>query len=258
MNYSTVSVISNEPVVKNYGRIKLDASEIAATAKPGQFIMLKYWKGNVPYFMRPFSINSADRNAGTIEVLYKVVGVGTDLLRDLEAGAEVKILAPLGNWFEIKKHYKRAAVVGRGVGAAPMRYLAEELKRQGIDTYVYISASSPEYLFDQAYFEKAGCTFKQLTDDTKKVTSLFEEDLKSNKFDVAFTCGSNRLIRDLGRLMDIHGFEAYASMEEHMACGIGACKGCVITVYDEGKSEYVRVCREGPVFPIKRLVGDNV
>lgn len=258
MNYSKVTVISNEPVVKNYGRIRLDAVELAETALPGQFVMLKYWKGHAPYFMRPFSINSADKSRGTIDILYKVVGAGTDILRDLSAGAEVKILGPLGNWFEIKDSYKRAAVVGRGVGAAPMRFLAEELKRRGIETYAYISASTPEYLFDKVFFEQAGCEFRQLTDDTQKVTSLFEEDLKSLHFDAAFTCGSNRLIRDLNRLMKLNGFEGYASMEEHMACGIGACKGCVITVYDEGKSEYARVCREGPIFPLQKLVADHV
>ncbi len=254
MSYLDCKVISNAAIVTNYGRIKLAVPTIARASNPGQFIMLKFWQGNEPFFMRPFSINSVDRKAGTIEVLYKIVGVGTAMLQKIKPDTEMKILGPLGNTFPVKDSFKRIAIVGRGVGAAPMRFLMEHAKEKGIECHVFISASKPEYLFDEAFYQSAGVEYIGSCDDSRMITSYFEEKLNTLKFDAAYTCGSNRLIREIKRLSDLHGFEGYASLEEHMACGIGACKGCVCTVYRDRVEEYARVCKEGPIFSVHNLV----
>ena len=251
----SAKALANRIITPGFGRIVLDAPQIAEQARPGQFVMLKYWRGLDPFFMRPFSINTVDRAGGTLGILYKVVGGGTEILAGLQPGADVEVLGPRGNGFPLDDGMTRIAVIGRGVGAAPMRFLAEKARSMGIGVRAYISANKEEHLFDKAAYEAVGCTFTGCTDSSTNVTSFFAEDLKNMKFDAAYVCGSKRLMRDVADLMDQYGFAGYVSLEAHMACGIGACKGCTVPVKTKDGSEaYARVCKEGPVFPVKRIV----
>lgn len=255
MKYITAKALENRIIAPGFGRLLLSAPLIAEQAGPGQFIMMKYWQGTVPFLMRPFSLNSVDPEAGTLSILYKIVGEGTKLLADLPLGSDVEVLGPLGTGFPLTESMKRIAVIGRGVGAAPMRFLAERARQYGIEVHAYISANSEEHLFDKAAYLSAGCSFTGCTDGSINVTSYFAEDLQQMKFDAAYVCGSKRLMRDVSALMDQYGFEGYVSLEAHMACGIGACKGCTVPVHTEDGAEvYARVCKEGPVFPVKRIV----
>ena len=251
----SAKALSNRIITPGFGRIVLDAPEIAESARPGQFVMLRYWRGIDPFFMRPFSINTVDRAGGTLGILYKVVGQGTEILAGLQAGAEVEVLGPRGHGFPLEDGMTRIAVIGRGVGAAPMRFLAEKARSMGIGVRAYISANSEEHLFDKAAYEAVGCTFTGSTDGNVNVTDFFAEDLKKMKFDAAYVCGSKRLMRAVAELSDQYGFSGYVSLEAHMACGIGACKGCTVPVKtSDGSEAYARVCKEGPVFPVKRIV----
>lgn len=251
----SAKALTNRIITPGFGRILLSAPEIAEQAKPGQFVMLKFWRGIDPFFMRPFSINTVDRAGGTLEILYKIVGQGTEILAGLPADADVEVLGPRGNGFPISDGMTRIAVIGRGVGAAPMRFLAEKARSMGIGVRAYISAGKEAHLFDKAAYEASGCVFTGCTDSNVNVTSFFAEDLKKMKFDAAYVCGSKRLMRDVSDLMDQYGFEGYVSLEAHMACGIGACKGCVVPIKTtDGSEAYARVCKEGPVFPVKRIV----
>lgn len=253
--FAEATVLRNEVFTPGFGRILLSVPQVAEQAGPGQFVMLKYWHGSEPFLMRPFSINSADRKQGTLEILYKIVGTGTELLSGVKPGSSAEVLGPLGNGFPLSGGMTRIAVIGRGVGAAPMRFLAEDARRMGISVHAYISADKEDHLFDKAAYKSAGCVFTGCTDGNINVTSFFKEDLKSLKFDAAYVCGSRRLMRDVSALMDEYGFDGYVSLEEHMACGIGACKGCVVTAKSaDGSQIYARVCKEGPVFPVKRIV----
>lgn len=254
MNYIDCQVIGNLIIHQDYGRISLKVPDIALSALPGQFVMMKYWQGYSPFFMRPFSINSTNKINGTIDILYKVIGEATALLQKLKSGEIIKILGPLGNFFPIRNGFTRIAIIGRGVGAAPMRFLAEYALEKKIEVQVFISASQPQFFFDEDFYKFMECKFFRSCDDNKIITSFFEDQLKINTFDAAYACGSKRLIKDIKRLMDIYSFEAYASLEEQMACGVGACKGCVCSIYNEGIEQYARVCKEGPIFPIQKLV----
>ena len=252
--YISAKSMTNRIVTPGFGRIDLAVPEVAAAAEPGQFVMIKYWKGAQPFFMRPFSLNSVDREAGTLSILYKIVGTGTELLAQVPDGTDVEVLGPLGHGFPIPEGAKRIAVIGRGVGAAPMRFLAEEARRRGIEVHSYISAGKEEHLFDRATYEAAGCSFTGCTDSSRNVTEFFAADLEKMSFDAAYTCGSRRLMRDVKDLSARYGFAGYVSLEAHMACGIGACKGCVVPAHDENGNEYyVRVCKDGPVFPVERI-----
>ena len=134
-------------------RLRVQASEMAAQTQPGQFYMLKAWEGNVPFLMRPISVNSADQNAGTITFLYKVVGEGTKLLAALQVGDALWALGPLGHGFPVPEGAKRVAVIGRGIGIAPTRYLIETCIRRGVEVYAYLSGKREEEIFDRVYFD---------------------------------------------------------------------------------------------------------
>ena len=253
--YITAKALENRIISPGFGRFLLSAPQIAEQAGPGQFVMMKFWQGTVPFLMRPFSLNTVDPAAGTLSILYKIVGTGTQILADLPAGSEVEVLGPLGTGFPLSEKMQRIAVIGRGVGAAPMRLLAERARHFGIDVHAYISADQEAHLFDKDAYLEAGCAFTGCTDPDVNVTSFFADDLTRMKFDAAYVCGSRRLMRDVSALMDQYGFEGYVSLEAHMACGIGACKGCTVPVRTaDGTEAYARVCKDGPVFPVKRIV----
>ncbi|HWS29419.1 MAG TPA: dihydroorotate dehydrogenase electron transfer subunit [Clostridia bacterium] len=252
-------VLDNQKVAEDVFRMRLHAENVAATVTPGQFVMLKCWEGHDPFLMRPFSINSADSAKQEIVLLYKVVGKGTRIMADLRQGDKVNLLGPLGNGFPLKDGTKRIALIGRGIGMAPLRLLAERALERGILVHAYLSASSPDQLYDKAIYEALNIPVSCTVRPDKLVTDLFAEDLRSLRFDAAYLCGSRRLMRQTDALADAHGFEAYVSVEERMACGMGACKSCACKLREEsGEKKNGYVCKDGPVFAIKRLVAEDV
>ncbi|MEA5058919.1 MAG: dihydroorotate dehydrogenase electron transfer subunit [Clostridia bacterium] len=253
--YQKVTILENAPVCSGSLRMVLDASEIARASKPGQFVMLKAWEGLDPFLPRPFSIHSANRSMGRLELLYKVVGRGTEIMQELKPGDAITILGPLGHGFPLAEDSKRIALVGRGIGIAPLLFLAEEARRQGTQVHAYLSARDEDHLFAKERFIALGCHVDTTCESGALVTDFFAQELQKNCFDAAYACGSKRLMGEVRRLQKAYGFAGYVSLEEHMACGIGACKGCVCTVHDkDGSEHYDSVCKSGPVFPLERIV----
>jgi len=255
MVYQKMTVLSNDLVVPGYYRMVLNAGNAAKESEAGQFVMMKSWTGVEPFLMRPISINSADKENGTMTFLYKVVGKGTELLSQAAAGSDVQVLGPVGHGFPLKPEMKRIAIIGRGIGIAPILYLAEEAVRRGMEVYAYLSAKTDDQLFCKKEMEAIGVKVRTSTSADCMVTDLLAEDLKTLKFDAGFSCGSKRLMGQLHRYGKEYGFETYVSLEERMGCGIGACKGCIVATHDaDGKQIYETVCQCGPVFPTERIV----
>lgn len=256
--YAKCRVVLNTLYDNKYGKLRIAAEETASVAKPGQFIMLKCWDESVPFLPRPFSINYIDRDNGTIDILYKIVGAGTKKISQLCANDDVMVLGPLGNSFIIPNGARTIAVVGRGVGAAPMLALSAEAVNMGIYVYAFLSAGREEYLFDRDKYTGMGAEVYSTYDTEGSsilVTDYLTKVLEDRDIDAVYVCGSKRLIKQVYILKERYGFPAYVSLEEHMACGIGACKGCVCTTKNaDGTAKYERVCKEGPIFPIERLL----
>ena len=254
--YQTLTVSGQTEVCDGVLSLVMYGSEMARASQPGQFLMVKSWNEEVPFLMRPISINSVDREKGTITLLYKVVGEGTTLMSHLKEGDSVQVIGPLGHGFPIPENARRAAVIGRGMGIAPLRFLVEECVSCGIEVYAYLSAKQESFLFHAELFRSMGVTVRETTNPYANVTDFFAEDLQNVEFDVAYSCGSNRLGQRMTQLHRQYGFPTYISLEEHMACGIGACKGCVCKAHTQNNNDpsYVRVCKEGPVFDVERVM----
>lgn len=254
--YQSLCVKSQTEICEGVFCLVVDAPEMAAEAQPGQFAMLKAWQDNDPFLMRPISLNAISRNDGTLTFLYKIVGKGTRLISMLKPGDSITVLGPLGHGYPMEKDYKRIAVIGRGIGIAPLRPLIEQYRAQGTEVYAYLSAKNEDFLFDKALFEQLGAVVRSTVKRDENVTDFFAEDCKTLRFDAAYSCGSKRLAGDMKNLHTQYDFPAYVSLEEHMACGVGACKGCICTEYEKetGEQHYARVCKSGPVFDVERVI----
>ena len=253
--YGSCKVIERDCPTDGLVRLTLAAPELAAQARPGQFVMLRSWDGPQPYLPRPISLNRIDPARGEIGFLIRVKGLGTQLLSLCGQGDTVQAHGPLGNGFPLPSRGGRVALVGRGVGAAPLRPLAEACAARGCEISVYLSARSEALLPDLAFYESLGAALTVSTDENQKVTQQLASDCRETPFTAAYSCGSTRLARDVRLLQKEYGFAAFISLEAGMACGVGACKGCAVrAVSDGGAPAYLRVCRDGPVFPLERIV----
>ena len=253
-------VLHQTEIVKNHFILKILAPEIVKDALPGQFVMLSAWKQKDPLLRRPFTFNRLFPKKGSFDILYKKVGKGTEIMSYLKVGDQVSLLGPLGNGIKFPKNIKRIAIVCRGIGVAPMLSIIDKAKEKGIDIYAYLSAATKDLLLVKKEIKEKAKLLYITTDDASlgtsgKVTDFLEKTLKDTKIDAVYTCGSKRLKRHIESLKEQYGFSAWVILEEQMACGIGACKGCVCRAkkYSNHEGKYFLVCKDGPVFPVDEV-----
>ena len=210
-------------------------------ARPGQFFMFRSDSFRQdPLLSRPFGV--CDEKDGELSFLYQVVGKGTEIMASLRKDTEVKLLGPLGNGFSLQKD-KKIAVVGGGIGIAPLLYLVKSLKNK-CDFYAGF-AKDPYYMEEFEPYANKVVTTSDLY-DKKFITAAINPD----DYDYIYACGPNPMLKSLyEKAKDI---PMEVSMEAHMACGIGACLGCTI---EKSDGEFLRVCKDGPVFDSKEVFG---
>lgn len=257
--YVTGKVIKHNIIKSGYYKMIIEAPEIAGMAKPGQFVMMSRWQMRHLLLKRPFSFFDIDNEKGTFTVFYKKVGKGTKILSESVKNDEVELIGPCGNGFWLPQNIGSIALVARGIGVATMMPLARKAKRMGLNIYSFISAREKTLLFGKDELKAISTRIFFTTDDDwqgsdGKVTFFLEELLKDNiRIDAAYTCGSKRLARHIKNLQKEYNFSAYISLEERMGCGIGSCKGCIISTIHG----YQRVCKEGPVFSLEEVILDE-
>lgn len=229
--------------------MKVEAPELAQKSFPGQFCMLRVSKSLDPLLRRPISIHQIHKNSGTVAFLYYVVGKGTELLAQYGIGEEVDIQGPLGNGFFIKDiNQKNVVVVGGGLGIAPMLPLLEDLMSNNIVTFLAGGRNS-EGLTMLSYYPEI--QIKTATDDGSEgirgtALDLLKEKIKEEPaIDMVFACGPWPMLKAIVEVCDNHGIPCQVSLEEKMACGVGACLGCACK---GNREQYLKVCKEGPVF----------
>jgi dihydroorotate dehydrogenase electron transfer subunit len=247
-------VLENTSVAADIFRMRLVLPEIAAAARPGQFVAVAAGKGRDPFLRRPFGISGIDAAQGTVTLYYRTVGRGTRMLAEIQPQEGLNVMGPLGQGFAWAPQTRSAALVGGGMGIAPLLALAQALQAQKIDMRVFLGAKGLDGIFGADMLQKAGCTLFIATEDGSGgrrgwVTDVFQEDMQAQAVDAVFACGPVPMLRSVARLCQAHRLPCQVSMEARMACGLGACMGCVIPVrHGDGGTKRERVCRQGPVF----------
>ncbi len=244
LSYTKSKVLSNKHVVDN---IYLMEVELDANVKAGQFYMLRGW-GIEPILPRPISIN--DYKKGVISFLYMVVGSGTEHLKNLKENDKIELLGPLGNGFPIEKLTGKVAVVAGGIGIAPFLHTAKQLNAEKID--VYCGFRDNIYGIDE--LKTIVSEVIVATDSGKEghkglVIDLFDP----KKYDAVLTCGPEIMMKKVAKMCEKANVDCYVSMENHMACGIGACLVCTCKTKNGNK----RACKEGPVFLSRDVIFDE-
>jgi len=235
------------------------------TAVPGQFGMLSCDGGFDPLLRRAFSLARVTRHGGgsRVEVLVKEVGRGTARLRRLAVGSVLRLLAPLGNGFDLSAaHGERLALVAGGIGLPPVLFAAEALAARGTTFDLYLGAATAGELLEVRRCATAtaavGGELVLATDDASRgeagfVTAALARRLEAGRrYARALACGPDPMLKALARLAAATALAAEVSLEEPMACGVGVCLGCVVELAD---GRVVPSCREGPVFSTTRLAG---
>jgi dihydroorotate dehydrogenase electron transfer subunit len=258
-------ILANKKIQGRYFKMILRSPLIAKSALPGQFVMLKVGTGRFsePFLRRPLGIHKA---AGKeIEILYEVVGEGTKFLSQRRPGEDIDLLGPLGSGFDYcsrKIAIRRPILVAGGIGVAPLLLLAERLvlvrrSQSAGKIAVLIGARTKDQILCEKEFKKIGCDVKIATDDgsagfSGRVTVLLEKQLVNMNHHLAavYACGPQPMLKELDRICRKNNVPAQVSLEAHMACGIGACLGCVVNT----KNGYKRVCQDGPVFRTENLI----
>jgi dihydroorotate dehydrogenase electron transfer subunit len=242
-------IIKQEMIATNVYSIWLKTDKIAKAAKPGQFISI-YCKEGSRMLPRPISICEIDREEDFIRVVYRVVGSGTEEFTRYKSGDSLRIMGPLGNGFPKKN--KKTLIIGGGIGIPPMLQLAKEL-----DGEKQIVAGYTDELFLHEELKQNGTLYITTEDGSTGIQGNVMDAIKEFNMtaDVIYACGPTPMLRAIKEFAIKNNIEAWVSLEEKMACGIGACLACVCKSSEMDEHTNVnnkRICKDGPVF----LVGE--
>jgi dihydroorotate dehydrogenase electron transfer subunit len=265
-------VLKNNKIQSLYFLLEIDCPPIATLIKPGQFVMLKIYGSQDPILRRPFSLfkkhlgrHRQNEKRGRFSILYKKVGRGTQKMTELETGAKVDIIGPLGNGFTCPPplSFRNAILIGGGVGIVSLFPLAEALGA-GRKLSVFIGGKTKTDILCLKDFEKLNSNIFIATEDGSlghqgTVIDLFRskrEKLWREGPSPTYSSGPLGMLKGLARALGSKKSLCEASFEARMACGFGACWGCVIKTKDP-RTPYQRVCKEGPVFNLGEIIWED-
>ncbi|MDD3173015.1 MAG: dihydroorotate dehydrogenase electron transfer subunit [Herbinix sp.] len=238
-------VAENRMIAEDIYSMWLNAPDITETAKPGQFVSL-YCNNGSRLLPRPISICEIDKIQGRVRLVYRIAGKGTKEFAGLKEQDQIEAMGPLGNGFTLEG--KKAILIGGGIGIPPMLELAKQL-----DCEKQMVLGYRDITFLEKEFETYGKVFISTEDGSKGVKGNVIDAIKANglEADIIFACGPTPMLRGVKAYALEHGITAQLSMEERMACGIGACLGCICKSKEVDHHSNVknkRVCKDGPVF----------
>lgn len=251
-------VAAHRRVADGLYEMEVIAPQTASQAKPGQFVHIRPGFSSDPLLRRPLSLYDVDQGLGSITLLYKVVGRGTDLLSRVKSREYVDLMGPLGRGFTIPRPGRKTLLVGGGVGIAPLIYLARVLKQQGNSVRAAFGAASGQdaAVYRRKYEELGVEAWPATIDGTLGHQGTVLDLLKSRadpaQIDMIYTCGPEGMMEAVTDYARSHGIPGEVSLEEVMACGVGACLGCARKLKPQDE-EYVKVCKDGPVFNMNLL-----
>jgi dihydroorotate dehydrogenase electron transfer subunit len=256
-------ILDNRLITCDHYLMTLAAPPIAERARPGQFVMVRPVPSADPLLPRALAFLGADPSTGGIDLLYRVVGIGTRLLSEIRVGERVTLWGPLGSSFVLAPT-GRHLLVGGGIGVPPLVFLAETARRSAIAVdgiQAFVGAAPADYLVGEAELTAAGIPVRVATDDGTRghhgfVTGLLREALAQDGGPTTvYACGPNPMLAAVARLCAGADVSCQLSLEAPMACGVGACLGCTVPLAAGG---YARVCTEGPVFDAETIAWDTL
>jgi dihydroorotate dehydrogenase electron transfer subunit len=238
-------IAGNVELAQDVYSMWLDAPDIASEAKPGQFVSL-YSRDGSKLLPRPISICEIDKQQGKVRLVYRIAGNGTREFAGMAATEWIEAMGPLGNGFNLEG--RKALLIGGGIGIPPMLELAKQLicEKQIVLGYRDIT-------FLEEEFEAYGKVFISTEDGSKGTKGNVIDAINENQLeaDIIFACGPTPMLRGVKAFATEKNIKAQLSLEERMACGIGACLGCVCKSKEIDHHSNVknkRICKEGPVF----------
>lgn len=245
----TSTILQQECIGTDIYSLWLDAPLIASQAKPGQFISV-YSNDSGRVLPRPISICEIDREKGALRIVYRIAGNGTKEFSGMKAGETLDILGPLGNGFPMDViKGKRVFMMGGGIGVPPMVQTAKEAKAE----VTVIAGYRNSEIFLKEELEQNGTLVIATEDGSVGTKGNVMDAIRENHLeaDVIFACGPTPMLRAIKTYAEENGILCYISMEEKMACGVGACLACVCKSKDVDHHSHVhnkRICKDGPVF----------
>ncbi|MFR7849698.1 MAG: dihydroorotate dehydrogenase electron transfer subunit [Coprococcus phoceensis] len=246
----TVTVVSQEQLADGIFSMWIQ-TEAAKTARPGQFISM-YTNDGSKLLPRPISICEIDTETSKLRVVYRVTAekTGTEQFSKMKAGDTLPIIGPLGNGFPLEAGKgKRAFLIGGGIGVPPILELAKQLDCEKQIIMGYRDADT----FLKEQFEENGTVYISTEDGSVGTKGNVMDAIRENglEADIIYACGPTPMLRAIKQYVEEQGIECYISLEERMACGIGACLACVCQSKEKDHHSNVnnkRICKDGPVF----------
>ncbi len=248
-----LTVSENIRLHQNYVLIKLTQSSPLPEMLPGQFAEIRIDGSNTTFLRRPISINYVDKDKNEVWFLVQLIGDGTRKLATVSVGDTVNVVLPLGNGFTLPtSSEKNVLLIGGGVGTAPMLYLGALLKNMECKPTFLLGARSESDLLQLDLFKEMGDVYITTEDGSvgEKGYVTMHSILKQKRFDMIYTCGPKPMMMAVAKYAKSADIECEVSLENKMACGVGACLCCV----EKTEEGHVCVCKDGPVFNIKKLL----
>ena len=256
----TGEVVSKTQVAAGHFQMGLLCPHIAQNAAPGQFIQVRVNRLYDPLLYRPLAVYRTRGDA--FEILFKVVGKGTRLLAEKRVGDTLDIIGPLGTGFPMDDDFQLAMLVAGGMGIASLMALAEMMV--GRQIIALIGASTRDKIVGEKELLALGAEVRIATEDGSAghrgmVSELLKEILLKERATTVtrriFACGPTPMLKAVAQIAAQHKIPAHVSLEERMACGVGACLGCACEVVSPGgKIQYKMVCVDGPIFDVQEIV----
>ena len=250
-----------------YHSITLVAPDVADKAKPGQFVEIAVPRGRDFLLRRPFSIHQASRRggwAGTLEVVLDAVGPGTEWLAGVKTHDVLDVIGPLGRPFSYPAELTSCLLMGGGYGAAPLYFLAEELRARNKSVHMILGARDHERVFKPIEGKRLADSVVVTTEDGSmgergRVTDALPSAVARTGAQVVYACGPNAMLRAVAEYCLSRGIPCQVAVEELMACGLGVCWTCAVPmIARDGRGWWnMRACLEGPVFNGARIWWDR-
>ncbi|MBR3335042.1 MAG: dihydroorotate dehydrogenase electron transfer subunit [Clostridia bacterium] len=242
MKQQILKITENTPVTATVYRMRLEGADLEEQ-KPGGFVNIRL---EGLFLRRPISVY--DSAPGSLTILYKVVGKGTEQMAAMKAGESLDVLTGLGNGYDLAKAGDEPLLLGGGVGVPPLYLLAKQLTAAGKKVHAVLGFNTAEEVFGEEAFKALGCGVTVTTADGSCGVKGFVTDSLPESYSYFYTCGPEPMLRAVYRTTKTSG---QFSFEERMGCGFGACMGCSCKTI----TGYKRICREGPVLEKEEILG---